>query len=183
MSLTLDAQQHWLQHVRRVESPNCDERPVNEITLVVIHGISLPPGCYGGPYVDQLFTNSLDSDEHPYFKKIKDLRVSAHVFIDRQGDVTQYVPFHRRAWHAGQSCYAGRENCNDFSIGIELEGCDDEAYTDAQYETAATLVRLIQEHWPAIGKEQIQGHCHIAPGRKTDPGDSFDWDHFYALLD
>ena len=183
-TLTLDDDGHWLNEARRVASPNCDNRPADtDINLIVMHGISLPPRQYGGPYIDQLFTNTLNPTEHPYFAEIVALRVSSHLLIDRRGHLTQYVPFHDRAWHAGQSNYRGRQNCNDFSIGIELEGCDDQNYEKCQYEIAATVVKLLMQHFPAIGKQDVVGHCDIAPGRKTDPGEAFDWKGFRALLD
>lgn len=179
----LEQKGDWLAGVRHCLSPNRDERPQpGEISLLVIHGISLPPKQYGGDYVEQLFLNSLDPAAHPYFAEIAGKPVSAHVFIDRQGTVTQYVPFSQRAWHAGQSEFEGRPRCNDFSIGIELEGCDDQPYTSVQYEQLAAITRLLQARWPKIEKKHIVGHCHIAPGRKTDPGPAFDWDYYYALL-
>jgi len=179
----LDRDGHWLKSVRRVPSPNCDERPAGTgISLVVIHGISLPPRQYGGRHVDQLFTNTLDPAAHPYFATVAGLRVSAHVFVDRRGRLTQYVPFHRRAWHAGESSFCGRAACNDFSIGIELEGCDDEAYEPAQYSTAAAVVKVLVRRWPQIEPGNVVGHSDIAPGRKTDPGPAFDWAGFRARL-
>lgn len=182
-ALRLDATGGWLEGVRRVPSPNCDDRPPGtDIELIVLHGISLPPREYGGPYIDQLFTNTLDPEAHPYFRGIAALRVSAHVLVDRAGRITQYVPFTRRAWHAGQSAFCGRTACNDFSIGIELEGCDDEPYEPAQYGTAADLVRLLMSHWPRITPGNIVGHSDVAPGRKTDPGPAFDWHRFRGLL-
>ena len=181
--LTLDSNEQWLNEVRRVASPNCDERPAgSEISLVVMHGISLPPKQYGGPYIDQLFTNTLDPQEHPYFAEIVALRVSSHLLIDRKGQLTQYVSLQDRAWHAGQSEYQGRQNCNDFSIGIELEGCDDQSYEKCQYEIAASVVKLLMRHFPGIGQQDVVGHCDIAPGRKTDPGEAFDWKGFRTLL-
>lgn len=173
----------WLNGVRRVPSPNCDERPPDtDIELVVIHGISLPPGKFGGPYIDQLFTNTLDREQDPYFETIVDLQVSAHALIGRDGSLTQYVPFQRRAWHAGQSCYADREGCNDFSIGIELEGTDDQPYTAEQYQSLAALLRTLMSIYPGIVPERICGHSDIAPGRKTDPGPAFDWTYLHGLL-
>lgn len=183
MSLALDEKKQWLAGARRLPSPNCDERPPGvEIDLVVIHGISLPPGQYGGPYIDHLFTNCLDQAVHPYFCEISHLKVSSHLLINREGEVTQYVPFHMRAWHAGVSEYRGRCQCNDFSIGIELEGCDDEPYTRCQYETAAAVIGLLMEAWPGIAREHIVGHSDVAPGRKTDPGPGFDWGYFRGLI-
>ncbi len=184
MPITLDSKKQWLSGVRRLPSPNCDERPAGcDVALVVMHGISLPPQCYGGPHIDQLFTNTLDPNEHPYFAEIADLRVSTHVLVDRQGEITQYVPFDARAWHAGRSAFQGRTCCNDFSIGIELEGCDDRAYEPVQYDVAAALVKLLMLHWPGIGKNSVVGHSDIAPGRKTDPGEAFEWEYFYSLLE
>lgn len=169
-------QQGWLNPVQRNPSENTDKRPdASDISLIVIHGISLPPGEFGGEYIDQLFCNSLDPDAHPYFREIYQLRVSSHLLIKRDGAITQYVPFDQRAWHAGISNYKGRQQCNDYSIGIELEGSDDMAYTDAQYEMLNTVIAVMRTAFPMIGKNDIVGHCHIAPGRKTDPGTSFEW--------
>ena len=175
--------QSWLADVRRCPSPNYDSRPQGcAIDLLVIHGISLPPAQYGGDYIDHLFTNCLDPDAHPYFADMHQLRVSAHVLIDRLGNITQYVPFNLRAWHAGESEFCGRSNCNDFSIGIELEGCDDEAYEPVQYEILAGVTRLLMQHWPGINEKRIVGHQDIAPGRKTDPGPGFDWPYYLEKL-
>ena len=166
-----------------VASPNCDQRPDDqEIDLLVIHNISLPPDEFGGDYIDQLFTNSLDPEHHPYFKEIESLRVSAHILISREGLVTQYVPFTQRAWHAGVSEYEGRSNCNDYSIGIELEGCDNRDFTDEQYETLVNITEVIIQFWPKMNKQRITGHCHIAPDRKTDPGPRFNWDLYYSSI-
>ncbi|MDX1491254.1 MAG: 1,6-anhydro-N-acetylmuramyl-L-alanine amidase AmpD [Pseudohongiellaceae bacterium] len=173
---------HWLTSARRVESPNYNDRPAGQqVELLVIHNISLPPGQYGTGCVEQFFCNRLDRDAHDYFKEIADLQVSAHVLIERSGALIQFVPFDKRAWHAGKSSYRGRDNCNDFSIGIELEGCDDEPYSDVQYDTLAKLTQIIQEHYPEISPASIVGHCDIAPGRKTDPGECFDWDRYRRL--
>jgi AmpD protein len=184
MALELDRSSQWIKKVRRVKSPNCDNRPEpGDVSLIVIHGISLPPRQYGGGYIDQLFTNTLDPGQHAYFREIQHLRVSSHLLIDRAGAVTQYVPFTLRAWHAGESEFAGRGSCNDFSIGIELEGCDDQAYEDVQYLKLAEVVRLVMARWPAITSDRITGHSDIAPKRKTDPGPAFDWEYFYTLID
>lgn len=181
MQLTSDGA--WVENARRVLSPNCDERPADgDIDLIVVHGISLPPGEYGGPWIDDLFVNRLDADAHPYFAAIADLRVSTHVLIRRDGELVQYVPFTRRAWHAGQSCFRGRQACNDFSIGIELEGDDETPYEPLQYRHLAELITLLRERFPAIGDDAIVGHCDIAPGRKTDPGPAFDWQCLASLL-
>lgn len=170
---------HWLAVARRVMSPNHSERPPQRaIDMLVIHNISLPPGEFGGPWIDHLFTNQLDPEAHPYFAGIAQLKVSAHAMINRYGEVTQYVAFDRKAWHAGQSCFAGEQNCNEFSIGIELEGCDDKDFTDAQYQTLAELTRYLRHCYPAISAERVVGHSDIAPGRKTDPGPCFDWPRY-----
>ena len=174
--LSLDEAGTWLEGARRSPSPNCDPRPAGvAIDLVVVHAISLPPGRFGTPYVDDLFHNRLDARADPCFERVATLRVSAHAFITRDGGVTQYVPFPMRAWHAGVSCFEGRARCNDFSIGIELEGCDDVPYTKPQYRALGLLCRLLMKRWPAIGPERVVGHCDVAPGRKTDPGPAFDW--------
>jgi N-acetyl-anhydromuramoyl-L-alanine amidase len=165
-----------LAGARAVESPNYDARPGGlEPELVVVHGISLPPGRFGGPWIDRLFMNALPAEEHPYFGTIQHLRVSSHVLIARDGTLTQYVPFGSRAWHAGDSHWRGRGACNDFSVGIELEGTDDDPYDDRQYEALADLAAALQEAYPSLAEGWIAGHSDIAPGRKTDPGPAFDW--------
>lgn len=165
-----------LRSARQVASPNCDARPQGAtIRLLVVHGISLPPGQFGGDAIERLFTNRLDPAAHPCYREIHQLQVSAHLLIRRSGEVVQFVPFSKRAWHAGESCYGEASCCNDFSIGIELEGTDDIPYTDAQYAALQRLIPLLREAYPAIGATDIVGHCHIAPGRKTDPGPAFDW--------
>lgn len=174
---------HWLESgARLVPSPNCNERPAGTaVSLVVVHGISLPPGQFGGPYIDQLFTNTLNPGDHPYFQTIAGMEVSAHVLIRRDGEVVQYVPFDRRAWHAGRSSWQGRDNCNDFSIGIELEGADDVPYAVPQYLALAALIQELARAYPQT-RGQLAGHSEIAPGRKTDPGAAFDWAHLRSLL-
>jgi AmpD protein len=158
---------------RQVSSPNCDERPSGvPVSLVVVHGISLPPGEFGGDAIERLFTNTLDPAAHPCFETIRDLRVSAHFLIRRDGALVQFVPAGKRAWHAGVSSWRGRERCNDFSIGIELEGTDERRYERAQYATLARLVRALRRRYPI---RTIAGHSDVAPGRKTDPGPHFDW--------
>jgi AmpD protein len=167
----------WLRGVARVPSPNADERPPEcEPELVVVHGISLPPGEFGGPWIDRLFTNTLPADAHEYFATIDRLRVSAHALVRRDGEIRQYVPFTRRAWHAGESSWCGRQRCNDFSIGIELEGTDEIAYEPAQYETLARIISALRAAYPRLRDADIVGHDEIARGRKTDPGPAFDWD-------
>jgi AmpD protein len=174
--VNIDPNGERLLEARQVPSPNCDARPAGtEVSLVVIHGISLPPGHYGGPEIDQLFTNRLDAAAHPYFASIAGLRVSAHLLIRRDGELVQYVPFNLRAWHAGESCYEGCSACNDFSIGIELEGEDHEAYTSVQYEQLASVLSLLIRTFPNLSTGRIAGHSDVAPGRKTDPGPAFDW--------
>lgn len=173
----------WLQGVVLCPSPNFNERPdPSDISLLVIHNISLPPGEYGTGCVQQFFCNELDCDAHPYFDEIRGLEVSSHLLIERDGTVTQFVNFEARAWHAGKSEYCGRIECNDFSIGIELEGCDTEAYTDAQYSRLAAITGELMRSYPLITRDRITGHSDIAPGRKTDPGPAFDWRRFAALL-
>jgi len=165
-----------LSGARAVESPNRDARPGNpDPELIVVHGISLPPGRFGGPWIERLFTNTLPADEDPYFETIQHLRVSSHVLIARDGGLTQYVPFDLRAWHAGTSEWRGRSACNDFSIGVELEGTDEAPYDDRQYEALADLVAALQRAYPSLADGWIAGHADIAPGRKTDPGPAFDW--------
>ncbi|MFO1371923.1 MAG: 1,6-anhydro-N-acetylmuramyl-L-alanine amidase AmpD [Candidatus Competibacteraceae bacterium] len=172
-----------LESARHVPSPNCDERPAGSvIDLIVVHGISLPPGEFGGHWIDALFTNTLDPTAHPYFQAIAGLRVSAHLLIRRDGALIQYVPFQRRAWHAGESVYTGRSRCNDFSIGIELEGTDDRPYAERQYSQLAAAVAALRRAYPAITPERLTGHADIAPGRKTDPGPAFDWARLRRLL-
>ncbi|QBH97377.1 1,6-anhydro-N-acetylmuramyl-L-alanine amidase AmpD [Limnobaculum zhutongyuii] len=171
-------EQGWIVGVKRVPSPHFDERPEGEIpSLLVIHNISLPPGEFGGPYIDQLFTGTLNPQEHPYFADIQHLRVSAHCLIRRDGQIVQYVPFDKRAWHAGVSLFDGRERCNDFSIGIELEGTDTTDFTPPQYQSLQQLTQQLIQHY-AITPERITGHSDIAPGRKTDPGPHFDWQRY-----
>ena len=161
---------------RQVLSPHFDARPAGTVAdLIVVHGISLPPGDFGGPWIDRLFTGHLPAQVHPFFQAIAGARVSAHVLIRRDGEVVQYVPFAERAWHAGKSEYRGRSPCNDFSIGLELEGSDEIPYEGAQYEQLAALITALLAAYPSLGRERIVGHSDVAPGRKTDPGASFDW--------
>ena len=165
--------------VRYVPSPNCDERPTGSaIELIVVHNISLPPGEFGGPGVVELFTNRLEPTAHPDYAKLAELKVSVHFLVRRDGEVIQFVPCEKRAWHAGASSWHGRERCNDFSIGIELEGCDDAPFEDAQYVALAALTGAVKRRYPIV---DIVGHSDIAPGRKTDPGPQFDWVRYRAL--
>jgi AmpD protein len=173
----------WLSSARKVPSPNFNHRPnAAEISLLVIHNISLPPKQFGGPFICDFFTNCLDVDSDPYFQEIADLRVSSHLLIDRDGSTTQFVALGDRAWHAGQSCFDGVDNCNDCAIGIELEGADDIPYTDEQYQTLVDVTRVLITQYPAITKQRIVGHSHIASGRKTDPGPAFDWPRYFKAL-
>lgn len=182
-ALRLDSLSAWIEGVRRTPSPNQDARPgESDIEMLVLHGISLPPGSFGTPYVEALFRNELDPRLHPFFAEIASLRVSAHVLIRRDGELVQFVPFNRRAWHAGVSGYRGRDRCNDFSIGVELEGTDIVPYEEVQYAQLVNLIRVLRARWPAITRSNIVGHCDIAPGRKTDPGPSFDWRLLWAML-
>ena len=169
----------WLNGVRRVISPHFDQRPdPQDISLLVIHYISLPPEQFGGGYIDEFFQGKLDPAAHPYFAEIQHLNVSAHCLIERDGGITQYVNFNQRAWHAGLSCFEGREKCNDFAIGIELEGSNEQPFTEAQYQSLAVLTRQIMQNYPLITKERIVGHSDISPGRKIDPGQYFDWQYY-----
>ena len=173
----------WLPEARKLPSPNCDRRPPDTtIDLLVIHNISLPPGEFGGPWIDDLFLNRLDPAIDPYFREVAVLRVSAHLLIRRDGELIQYVDLNHRAWHAGASSYAGRRACNDFSIGVELEGTDEAPYTERQYCGLVHVTRTLQRLFPAITAERIVGHSDIAPGRKTDPGLAFDWTGFRRRL-
>lgn len=183
LRLRVDAATGLLVGARQIPSPNCDQRPPGVTAdLIVIHGISLPPGEFGGPHIDSLFCNCLDPAAHPYFNEIQGLRVSSHLLIRRTGEVVQYVPLHQRAWHAGPSSYAGREACNDFSIGIELEGTDDTPYAAVQYDRLCATIQALQAGMPGLRDAPIVGHSDVAPGRKTDPGQSFDWPRFRRLL-
>jgi len=184
VSLHIDTASGLVATARQVPSPNCDARPDGtQPDLIVIHGISLPPGEFGGPWIDALFSNTLDPAAHPYFQAIHRLRVSSHLLIRRDGELVQYVPLHHRAWHAGVSCHGGRERCNDFSIGIELEGSDDLPYEPVQYQVLAELIAALRAAYPSLAAGQIAGHSDIAPGRKTDPGPGFEWPRLYALLE
>lgn len=181
MSLNLEST--LLNDVPFTPSPNCDERPENiDINLIVIHGISLPPDSFGSQDIDLFFTNQLDAAKHPYYQTIADLKVSAHLLIRRDGDMTQFVPFSKRAWHAGDSSFEGKNNCNDYSIGIELEGSDAIPYTDRQYRRLAAVVCTLMSHYPAVIPARIVGHADVAPGRKTDPGASFEWDTLHNYI-
>jgi AmpD protein len=180
---TISPGQGLIRPAEQCPSPNQDDRPEgSEPELIIIHGISLPPGEFGGPCVMQLFTNCLDWDAHPYFAEIRGLKVSSHLFIRRDGNLMQFVPFSRRAWHAGASCYRGRHDCNNFSIGIELEGEDETPYSDSQYEALIRTVDALQATYASLCPRRIVGHCDVSPDRKTDPGPAFDWLRLYDGL-
>ena len=172
----------WLAGVAKCPSPHFNERPDGEVSLLVVHNISLPAGQFGGPYITDLFLGCLDCTAHPSFADLNGLEVSAHCLIRRDGEVIQYVPFDKRAWHAGVSEYQGRAGCNDFSVGIELEGTDTLPYTQVQYQQLAAIANLLIKQYPKLTKERLTGHQHIAPGRKTDPGEGFDWAYFLSLI-
>jgi N-acetyl-anhydromuramoyl-L-alanine amidase len=174
--MRVDVNTGLLVGVKQVLSPHFDARPAGVAPdLVILHGISLPPGEFGGPWIARLFTGSLPPQVHPYFASLGGMRVSAHVLIRRDGEPVQFVSFNERAWHAGQSAWRGREACNDYSIGIECEGTDDSPYEDVQYETLRALLPMLLDAYPGITRERIVGHSDVAPGRKTDPGVAFDW--------
>lgn len=172
-------EQGWVGGIAHMPSPNHDERTGGKVSLLVVHNISLPPEQFGGPGVQQLFTNTLDPDEHPYYRTIAGLQVSAHFFIRRDGQVIQFVSCAQRAWHAGASCWQGTEKCNDYSLGVELEGSDTVPFTEVQYQRLRELTLLLRDHFGSLG---IAGHSDIAPQRKTDPGPYFDWLRFLTSL-
>ncbi|MCK5728302.1 MAG: 1,6-anhydro-N-acetylmuramyl-L-alanine amidase AmpD [Methylococcales bacterium] len=175
---------HQLSHAKKIASPNFNDRPDEaDISLIVIHNISLPPAQFSKDFVSPFFCNQLDPTAHPYFKEIHALEVSAHVFIRRCGEIIQYVPFNKRAWHAGKSSYQGRENCNDYAIGIELEGIDTLAYTQQQYQQLAVVIQALIQQYPNLNQHTITGHNIIAPERKTDPGEAFLWPLLSQLLE
>jgi AmpD protein len=181
--LRVDVATGLLPEVRQVLSPHFDARPPGVLPeLIVVHGISLPPGEFGGPWIDRLFAGNLPPDAHPFFRGLAGARLSSHLLIRRSGELVQYVPLHERAWHAGVSQYQGRAACNDFSIGIELEGVDDQPYEDEQYRELVSVTQALLGALPSLSKERIVGHSDIAPGRKTDPGAAFDWPRFRASL-
>ena len=180
---TIDKATGLLAPAVQCPSPNQDARPdCAGLSMIVVHGISLPPGQFGGPEIEALFTNTLDWDAHPYFGEIRGMEVSAHFLIRRDGTVIQFVPLTERAWHAGESCFRGQHRCNDFSIGIELEGEDETPYDDRQYPVLQAVIRALCTVYPGISPREIAGHCDIAPGRKTDPGPAFDWLRLYDGL-
>ena len=174
---------HHVDQAKFIESPNFSDRPAGvKPTLLVIHNISLPPGKFGGPYIADFFQNRLDTSKHPFFEEIADLQVSSHLFLDREGQLIQFVDLNKKAWHAGISEFEGQKECNDFAIGIELEGTDTEPYSDKQYLSLISLTNCLMESYPGISTERIVGHSDIAPSRKTDPGASFDWSRYKNSL-
>lgn len=179
--MNIDPHSGLLDVARQLPSPNCDARPAGaEIDLLIIHNISLPPGCFGGDAIDCFFTNTLDIDADPFYKEICEMRVSAHLLLRRDGSIVQYVPFTQRAWHAGVSSFEGRDSCNDYSIGIELEGTDEQVYEDIQYRVLQQLIIILCQSYPGIRQDRIVGHSEVAAGRKTDPGPAFDWSKIRA---
>jgi N-acetyl-anhydromuramoyl-L-alanine amidase len=182
--LQIDLDSGLLRGANYIPSPNCDARPAGvETSLIVVHGISLPPGDFGGPWIERLFTNSLPLDAHEYFAQIGPIKVSSHLVLARCGEITQYVKFTDRAWHAGVSSYEGRQACNDFSVGVELEGSDTLPYEPIQYDVLAQVIAALCAAYPTLSKARVVGHSDIAPGRKTDPGPAFDWPLARRLID
>lgn len=181
--MQVDKQSGLISEIQYHPSPNQDERPdVDNIAGIVLHNISLPPGEFGGGWIDDLFLNKLDPKAHPYFETIAELRVSTHLLIRRSGEIIQYVPFQKRAWHAGVSSWDGHERCNDFTIGIEIEGSDDKTFEKRQYQQLADVIQALCDTYPKLTRDKIKGHQEIAPERKTDPGPHFDWQHLAHLL-
>lgn len=179
----MEIDNHLFRDIKFLKSPNFNDRPDQEnISLIVIHSISLPPKKYGGTYVEDFFMNRLNIPDHKSFQELKDMKVSSHLYIKRTGEMIQFVPFNKRAWHAGDSVFNGVHNCNDFSIGIELEGSDSDIFTDYQYNSLAMATKEIMKEYPLIIKDFITGHSNIAPGRKFDPGKKFDWEKFLQLV-
>tara|TARA_B000000557_G_scaffold74198_1_gene59024 strand:- start:449 stop:988 length:540 start_codon:yes stop_codon:yes gene_type:complete len=179
----MEIENHLIKNIKYIRSPNFNERSQNSsIKLIVIHAISLPPKEYGGDYVENFFLNKLKISDHEYFKEIKDLKVSSHLYIKRDGEIIQFVPFDKRAWHAGESSFNGEFDCNDFSIGIELEGSDCDNFTDHQYQVLIDVTKQLMNEYPDVKKNSIKGHSDIAPGRKTDPGDRFEWTRYLSKI-
>lgn len=177
--MSFNIEKGWLTGVKRAISPNFNQRPpATPIDLLVIHNISLPPGQFGTGNIEQLFCNTLDHSQDPYFSSLKNLNVSAHLLIERNGDITQFVSFAERAWHAGVSCFRGKDNCNDYSIGVELEGTDETPYTESQYTALIQITKLLLREYPYLTADRIVGHSDIAPERKSDPGAAFDWSEY-----
>jgi AmpD protein len=181
--ISIDVESGLIRDARQVPSINCDDRPPGcEPVLIILHCISLPPGEFGGQWIDLFFSNQLDPNAHSYFREIADQRVSSHLLIRRDGELVQYVPLGKRAWHAGESCFDGRTKCNDFSIGIELEGEDDVPYSDEQYDVLCRTISMLCDAFPSLVDAPVVGHSDVAPERKTDPGPAFDWLRFRNQL-
>ena len=181
--IAIELPEGLVRPARQCRSPNCDDRPPDAtLSVVLLHGISLPPGEFGGTGIESLFTNTLDWDADPYFDQIRGLEVSAHILIRRDGELVQFVPFSRRAWHAGESEFRGRPRLNDVAIGIELEGEDETPYDDRQYPVLAELLKALFSAYPALSARTLAAHSDVAPGRKTDPGPAFDWLRLYDLI-
>ena len=179
----MEIENHIFKNIKFLNSPNYNERPYNsKISLIVLHAISLPPNVYGKNYVEDFFMNKLKASDHDYFYQIKDLKVSSHLYIKRNGKMIQFVPLNKRAWHAGESSYEGIKDCNDYSIGIELEGSDSDYFSDEQYKTLIKTTKSIIKNYSEIDKDKIVGHSDIAPGRKTDPGNKFEWNRYFNAL-
>jgi len=179
----MEIENHLIKNIKYIRSPNFNERSQNSsIKLIVIHAISLPPKKYGGDYVENFFLNKLKISDHEYFREIKDLKVSSHLYIKRDGEIIQFVPFDKRAWHAGESSFNGEFDCNDFSIGIELEGSDCDNFTDHQYQVLIDVTKQLMKEYPNVKKNSIKGHSDIAPGRKTDPGARFEWTRYLSKI-
>ena len=179
----MEIENHIFKNIKFLNSPNFNNRPEkSDISLIVIHSISLPPEVYGNNYVEDFFMNKLNISDHDYFNEIKDMRVSSHIYIKRTGEMIQFVPLNMRAWHAGESCYKGIDDCNNYSIGIELEGTDNDHFSNQQYESLIKISRLIIKNYPVINKDNIVGHSDISPGRKTDPGNKFEWRRYLDAL-
>ena len=178
----LEIKDNLLVGAKFKQSPNCSERLNQDISLLVIHNISLPPNEFDNDFVEKFFQNKLNPNEHPYFREIENLKVSSHLYIKRDGSIIQFVPFHLKAWHAGVSCFEGQDDCNNFSVGVELEGADDIAYTDEQYESLKEVTKALLNQYPLMEKQRIVGHSDIAPSRKTDPGPSFSWKKYRSSL-
>ena len=179
----MEIENHIFKNIKFLNSPNFNKRPEkSDISLIVIHSISLPPEVYGNNYVEDFFLNKLNISDHDYFNEIKDMRVSSHIYIKRTGETIQFVPLNMRAWHAGKSCYKGIDDCNNYSIGIELEGTDNDHFSNQQYQSLIQISKLIINNYPKINKNTIVGHSDISPGRKTDPGNDFEWNRYLDAL-
>ena len=179
----MEIENHIFKNIKFLNSPNFNKRPEkSDISLIVIHSISLPPEVYGNNYVEDFFMNKLNISDHDYFNEIKDMRVSSHIYIKRTGETIQFVPLNMRAWHAGKSCYKGIDDCNNYSIGIELEGTDNDHFSNQQYQSLIQISKLIINNYPKINKNTIVGHSDISPGRKTDPGNDFEWNRYLDAL-